>query len=139
MSFQLYKEGQGTLARGLLAFILIGTGIFAAVRLTAYMEGEDMLSGGLTIPLIGWDIGWRQLLAMGLVVPFGLLGIHLYNRPKLADFMIDTEGELRNKVTWPTAKEARNNSIVVVVTCILLGMWIVFADIVFKRLKELIY
>ncbi len=53
--------------------------------------------------------------------------------------MIDTESELRNKVTWPTPKEARNNSIVVVVTCVLLGLWIVFADILFKKLKELIY
>ncbi len=139
MSFQLYKEGQGTLARGLLAFIVIGTGIFAAVRLTAYMEGADLLSGGVTIPFIGWAIAWRQLLAVGLVVPFGLLGVHLYNRPKLADFMIDTESELRNKVTWPTPKEARNNSIVVVVTCVLLGLWIVAADLLFNKLKELIY
>ncbi len=139
MSFQLYKEGQGTWARGTLAFVVGATGIFAAVRGYGFLETENLLAGELVLPFIGWGVGWRELIALVILLPFGVAGIWLYNTPKLADFLVDTEGELKNKVTWPTQKETMNNSAVVVVTCVLLGLWVVFADLVFGYLKDFIY
>ena len=139
MSFRLYKEGQGTWARGTLAFIFGITGIFASVRLFGYLEAEGIAEAGFQIPVIGWEIGLQSLLVGLVLVPFGVVGVWLYNKPNLADFLIETEGELKNKVTWPTRKEATNNSIVVIVTCVLLGLWVSFADTVFHWLKKVMY
>ena len=63
----------------------------------------------------------------------------LYNHPRLSDFLIDTESELKNKVTWPTRKETTNNSIVVIITCVIFGLWISFADVVFQKIQNLLY
>ena len=38
------------------------------------------------------------------------------NKPSLSDFLIETEAELENKVTWPTRDETTRNSLVVCVT-----------------------
>ena len=54
-------------------------------------------------------------------------------------FLIETEAELKNKVTWPTRKETTNNSIVVVVTCLFFGLWIAFADVACQWAQDLLY
>ena len=43
------------------------------------------------------------------------------------------------KVTWPTRKETTNNSIVVVVTCLIFGLWISFADVLFQKIQDFLY
>ncbi|MGA1778858.1 MAG: preprotein translocase subunit SecE, partial [Planctomycetota bacterium] len=59
--------------------------------------------------------------------------------PKLTDFLIETESELKNKVTWPTRKETTNNSVVVVVTCVIFAVWISMADVVFQKIQDFLY
>ena len=40
MSFRLYKEGQGKWARGALAVILFGVGLFATISIADWLEGN---------------------------------------------------------------------------------------------------
>lgn len=138
MAFRLYKEGQGTKARNLLAFVVGGTGFFASV--TAYEFLRSKVQGSFfTIPLFNWAVSVASIVAIVVLGIFVAAGIWLYNNAKLSDLLIDTESELRTKVTWPTRKETINNSIVVVITCLLLGIWVVGVDILFGILKDGLY
>lgn len=140
MAFRLYKEGQGTKARGALALTVGVLGILAAMRLYEAMEGGTLEQRSvLNIPFFNWAVNWGSILAGLLMCGFVMVGIWLYNHPRLSDFLIDTEAELRNKVTWPTRKETVNNSYVVVVTCLLLGIWIMMSDYVLQSLKQWLY
>ncbi|MEM7231827.1 MAG: preprotein translocase subunit SecE [Planctomycetota bacterium] len=140
MFFRLYKEGQGTWARGTLAGVIGLTGIMACMRLYERLqEAEWAQSALITVPFFNWGVKGDVIVAGLLIIPFGLVGIWLYNHKKLADFMIETETELKTKVTWPTRREAINNSIVVMITTILMGLWVFLADIVFQFLSRRVY
>ena len=130
---RIYKEGQGIWARGGLAFVIGVAGLFASVRSYQWLEEREYLD---------WDllgIKAAALASVAIFIPFLVFGVWLYNHLKLADFLIDTESELKNKVTWPTRKEAVNNSVVVVVTCAILAVWIVLADSVLRVIKDWVY
>ncbi len=57
----------------------------------------------------------------------------LLNRQKWADFLIDTEGELK-KVSWPRFKESAGSATVVVVVVVVISLFLFFVD---KGLSEL--
>ena len=140
MSFKLYKEGQGTWARGALAAIVGAAGLFAATALFELLGAVEWATQKkATIPLFNWGISWQVIFAAAVLLPFGVAGILLFNHAKLSDFLIETESELKNKVTWPTRKEATNNSIVVVITCVLMGIWVTMADQMLRVIKNWIY
>ena len=80
-----------------------------------------------------------MILSALVLVPFGIAGIWLFNKGNLSDFLIDTESELLNKVTWPNRRETANNSVVVVITCVLMGIWVTSADQVLRMIKDWIY
>ena len=140
MSFRLYKEGQGIWARGSIATLVGVTGLYATVSFFSWLEGTDWSRAELfTLPFFNWSIRVQSVAALVVLLPFVLGGVWLYNNPRLSDFLIDTESELKNKVTWPTRKETVNNSIVVIITCVILGLWISFSDVIFQMLQDLLY
>jgi preprotein translocase subunit SecE len=60
-------------------------------------------------------------------------------KPKVADFIIDVEGELK-KVTWPTMQEVVNASIVVVICVVVLMGFLAGGDFALgKVVKRLIF
>ena len=93
----------------------------------------------LTIPFFQWVVELQSVAGLLVLLPFVLGGVYFYNHARLTDFLIDTEGELKNKVTWPTRKETTNNSIVVVITCLIFGVWISASDLFFQWCKEVVY
>jgi len=140
MSFRLYKEGQGIWARGALATPAGVTGLYATTSFYGWLEGTTWASKTLfTLPFFDWDVRLQSVAALLILLPFVLGGVWLYNRPKLTDFLIETESELKNKVTWPTRKETTNNSVVVVVTCVIFAVWISMADVVFQKIQDFLY
>ena len=130
---RIYKEGQGIWARGGLALVIGVAGLFASVKSFQWFEEREYLENTV------FGIKAAALASVAIFIPFLLVGVWLYNHLKLTDFLIDTESELKNKVTWPTRKEALNNSIVVVVTCFIIAVWVVFADSVLQVIKDWIY
>jgi preprotein translocase SecE subunit len=54
-------------------------------------------------------------------------------RPKVADLLIETEGELR-KVTWPKLEDVTNSSLVVVFCVLFLMGFLAAADYLLGRL-----
>ncbi len=140
MSFRLYKEGQGRWARGSLAALLLGVGLFASVSISQWFEGNAWGTEVLfTIPFVNMAIQTQYLLSVLVLLPFLLAGFWYYNQARVSDFLIETESELMNKVTWPTGPETVKNSIVVVVTCIVILCWIAFSDFVYAWVQEFVY
>lgn len=140
MAFRLYKEGQGSKARGVVAVVVALLGLLAATGFYDFMVARDFAESSLLkVPFFNWSIDFASLAAIVLFGLFVVFGVWMYNHPKLSDFLIETENELKNKVTWPTKRETFTNSLVVVVTCVLLTVWIVVADGVFDFVKGIIY
>jgi preprotein translocase SecE subunit len=133
--WKIYKEGQGKLGRGLLAFVIAIGGVFAVVSLHDAMPVKERL----TLPIINWSFDYRFLIEAPILVGVLIVGVWLFNRPATADFLIDTESELKNKVTWPSRREEINASTVVVVTVIVLGIFILAVDSVFNVVQGLVF
>ncbi len=75
------------------------------------------------------------LLAIPAISAFVL--IRYLNRPKVADFLIETEVELR-KVAWPSFKETRSASLVVIVTVLILAGFLAGSDFLLSRIVRLL-
>ena len=67
-------------------------------------------------------------ISLGIVGAIGFTLYRLLNRPRVADMLIDTEGELR-KVTWPTFADTWKGTLAVVVTVTFLLVFLTTADL----------
>ncbi|HVR75783.1 MAG TPA: preprotein translocase subunit SecE [Planctomycetota bacterium] len=133
--WRIYKEGQGKWARGLVAFIIGIGGVFAVVSL------HDMLPAWrrFDIPVVNWSFDYRFFIEGPILIAVLVLGVWLYNRPATADFLIETENELKNKVTWPSKEEEIRFSLVVVVTVFLLGVFIFTVDFCLTYAQDMLF
>jgi preprotein translocase subunit SecE len=124
MKFQIYKRGQGKYTRlgsGL------GWGIVAALGCLA-------LYGQLsTIDFQNQRVGmWiTTMVPVGVFVLLSVLIFWLLNKPSIADFMVDAEGEMK-KVSWSSRKEIMVSTTVVISVVVILGVFLGFADLLFS-------
>lgn len=131
--WKIYKEGQGKWGRGVVAFTVGLGALFVVASL------HDALP---TLPLLGflsWKVDYRFLIEGPLLIAAVVVGVWLFNHPSTVDFLIDTEGELKNKVVWPSKKEEINASLVVVTTVIILMLFILGMDFAFNQVREWAY
>jgi preprotein translocase SecE subunit len=117
-----------------MAFVIALAGIFGVMSLHNHLPAKSF-----RIPGINWQMDWRFLVEAPVLVAVLAWGVYLYNKPKVVDFLIDTEHELKNRVTWPSKKEEINASVVVVVTVIIMMAFIFAVDQAFHALKTWIY
>lgn len=114
--FEIYKRGQGRWTR-------IGT--FAGVMLITVI-GAGVLSDAIR----GWGLGWSM--GLGVYFQYGIpvllvagmawLMFTIVNRPRPADFLIATEGEMK-KVSWSSRREVIGSTkVVIIVTMIVAGL-----------------
>ncbi len=134
MAWRIYKEGQGKWLRGSLAFLIGVLAIFGVMSLHKQMSALHF-----RLPGINWQLDARHLIEAPLLIGLLGLGVWLYNKPNVVDFLIDTENELKNRVTWPSKKEEVNASIVVVVTVVILMVFISVIDQVLTKIKGWTY
>lgn len=120
--FRLYKPGQGYWTR-----VLSGIG-----------------GGTLVLAGAAWAWGklervqentayWQAGVAAGIIAVFGAVIFVLLNRPRIADFMIATEVEMK-KVNWPSRREIVGSTIVVIVGTLLIALLLFGIDIGFGAL-----
>ena len=134
MAWRIYKEGQGKWFRGGMATVIGLAGVFGVASLHDFMSPRPF-----QVPGVNWQLDVRYLVEGPLLVGILVWAVWLYNRPKLVDFLIDTEHELKNRVTWPGKKEEINASIVVVVTVVIMACFIFGADQAFHAIMTLLY
>ena len=139
MALRFYKHGQGKLSRGVAALTIGLIGAFGCYRLFLWLGGyrffrnvPELLEGVLGTDI---ELNLALLISTGSLV---ILAVGIYvlsNRPRIADFLMDTEAEL-NKVSWPTRKEVVGSSIVIIVVVSLLGLYIAVIDVVLARIRD---
>lgn len=117
---QIYKRNQGKtirLATVISVMVLVAWGCYVlSERLGAYRVNTYLRFG---IPL-------------GILLGVGVLMFWLVNRPRGADFLIATEGEMK-KVSWSSRKEIIGSTKVVIVTTLILAAILFLIDVVFAN------
>jgi preprotein translocase SecE subunit len=124
MSTAIYKQGQGYWVR-LMSAIGFGLLIMMGViwlwdQLSGFQIGDlesVYVQGGVSVIVIAVS---------------GLIGYHLIGRkPKLVDFMIATEGEMR-KVNWSTRREIAGSTVLVILLTLFIAVFCKIADLAFS-------
>lgn len=135
------KPGQGRWSR-LAAYVGVGVmALFGAVAVHHLPEWGSKWFGGenglASVPFLGAKIVLRPVFfpaaAFFLVT---MVAFHVFvNRPKMGEFLIDTQGEMK-RVSWPTRREWIGSTIVVIVLVFLLSMFLFGADYVLSPLMQ---
>ncbi len=123
MLFEVYKRGQGYYTR---LFTALGCGVIAAVgcwRLYEKLGGLDTAAST--------RIWIQTFVPVGLFVVFAILVFLMVNKPKIANFMIAAEGEMK-KVSWSSKKEIAASTFIVIVVVISIALLLMFTDIFFQ-------
>ena len=112
MAFGIYKKGQGYWTRVMSAIALGMLVLMGAVWLADNLKNVGI--GGLE-PVYTQAITFIVFLGVALWLGYYLIG----RKPKVVDFLIATEGEMR-KVNWSSRREIRGSTIVVIgLTCVI--------------------
>ncbi len=117
---QIFKPGQGTWTRGLTA---LGIAILVAFGIH-WVDSELEAKANEYVRVI-----------IGLIILAAFFGLAwwLLNKPRIVDFMIATESEMR-KVNWPTKKEIKGSTMVVIVGTLLITAILFVIDFGFASL-----
>lgn len=128
-----YRKDQGRYAR-MFAFwaivLLVAYGCFHAGGLSSLLEqwmGESNRTFIDPFPILK-TLKTSTLIALGVLVVVGFVVYRILNRPRIADTLIETEGELQ-KVTWPTWAEAWQGAMAVTTMVLILFVFLTLVDI----------
>ncbi|MHC4561906.1 MAG: preprotein translocase subunit SecE [Planctomycetota bacterium] len=131
MKVVIYKPGQGKYTR---VGTIIGVMLMVVVGAVVLSDKLGTWSSMLDTP------AWKFGLPAGIAAALALLISWLVNRPKAADFLIATEGEMK-KVSWSNRREVVGSTKVVIVTTFMLAGILFVVDLLlifaFKRLDIL--
>jgi preprotein translocase subunit SecE len=125
---EFYKKGQGRIVRrcALIAILLLA--FYGCYTLYNLPPSDSWW----WIPFFIIEkprIIFRPILIPSAAIFLGCVvgAIWFFNRPRVADFLIETEGELK-KVSWPQRKEFLTASWVVIVVIIVMSIFLFIAD-----------
>ncbi len=125
-----YKPDQGHRSRG---FTGITLGLLALHGCNSLYNFLSSSWWRTPLPGIGRVLGdefsleprFLMALILGVLSAYGLF--RMLNHPKVVDFLIETEAELK-KVAWASRREVIGSSIVVLITVIILSLYIFGVD-----------
>jgi preprotein translocase SecE subunit len=129
-----YKKDQGRYAR-MIAFwgvvLMVAYGCFHGGGLVTVLDRNVLPREANPVlieqfPLLG-SLKVSTLVALGVTAFAGFATHRVLNRPRLADALIDTEGEM-HKVTWPTLGETWTGTVAVAVTVAVLFAYLTVID-----------
>ena len=124
MSVGIYKQGQGYWVRLMSA---IGLGLLVMMGVVWLWDQLSGVQVGDVEPVY-----IQGGIAVITVAICGLIGYHLIGRkPKLVEFMIATEGEMR-KVNWSTRREVVGSTILVILLTLFIALFCQVADLGFS-------
>ena len=118
MAFKIYKRGQGYYTRLVSALT-----VFAIIAI-----GSFVLYQKLTVVGNPWI---EIFVPIGVCAVFSFLVFWVVNHPKIADFMIAAEGEIK-KVSWSSRSEIIASTIVVIGVVIFMSTLLFVADFFFQ-------
>lgn len=89
---------------------------------------------GVANPKIGGAVDATSFLGAALAA---VLCVVLWKRNEVYDFCFETVDETR-KVVWPNKKETRDNTIVVIITSVIMSLILGFFDLIWAKLSNFI-
>jgi len=126
MALPIYKSGQGYWTR-VLSAVGAATLILAGAA-WLYAKIVPMFFGELDKAIY-----IQAGTAAGVIVVFGLLVYWLLNKPRIVDFMIAVEAEMK-KVNWPSKKEIIGSTWVVICGTLLIAALLFAINLAFTWL-----
>jgi len=135
---RFYRPDEGSRVRNLMAACIGGLAYWGL-----YCQ-YHWLAGGWwseALPGIGRALGDeftidpRSIIALVLTIAIAVGLYTLHNYKKWADFLIETEAEMK-KVSWATKRQVVQESLVVVVTVVILGVYIFAVDMVITTTQK---
>jgi len=101
-----------------------------------YADGMGWVFGqaGIANPKLAGGI---EATAFGAVALSAITAVVLWKRAEIYDFCIETIDETR-KVVWPNRKETRDNTVVVVITSVIMSLILGFFDLIWAKLTNFI-
>jgi preprotein translocase subunit SecE len=125
---KIYKKGEGKIVRTCALIAALALLFYGCCSLYDIPHTESWLYRTLTvIPVLNIVIRNMFLICAPIFVGLGLLIFWYLNRPQVADFLIETEGELR-KVSWPPRKEYITSSGAVLVLIVIIAIFLYLTD-----------
>jgi len=131
-----YRKNQGRYAR-MIAFwslaLLFAYGCFRSGGMVSvvagWMSSDEVLLE--PFPLLK-QLRISSLIVLGVFGAMVFLLHKILNQPRLADLLIDTEGEMQ-KVTWPTWGEVQQGALAVAAMVLVLVGFLTVVDTVFTK------
>lgn len=119
--------------RRVLLFCWLALGVMLA-KVFADTLGWGFGAAGIANPKLAGSVDATALLgiALGAVV-----AVALWKRKEVYDFCFETVDETR-KVVWPNQKETRDNTVIVVITSVIMSLILGFFDLVWAKLTNFI-
>lgn len=125
MKFRIYRRGQGKHTRLWTAFALAAIVILGCLRLYEQLRAAELSQDN---SIQTWV---ETLIPVGVFLIFAWLIYWVVNTPKIADFMVDAEGEMK-KVSWSSRKEIMVSTTVVVVVVATMAVFLGVVDLAFS-------
>jgi preprotein translocase subunit SecE len=119
MQLYLYKKGQGYYTRLWGAIACFALAAIGSYRL------YQILTGTTNNPWV------YTIIPAALLAAITILIYWLQNRPKVADFLITSESELK-KVTWSSKDQIITSTIVVLAVVVILAILLGGIDVIFR-------
>ncbi len=122
MVFGIYKKGQGYWTRVMSAVAMGTLSLMGSAWLAEQLKDKS---------IAGLEPVYTQAISFVLVLAFcAWLGYFLIGRkPKVVDFLIATEGEMK-KVNWSSRREIRGSTVAVIGMTFIVAILISFLDYV---------
>ncbi len=121
MALSIYKPGQGKWTR-----LLTAAGIGIIVFTAAFWVGGEMDA----IPDEASRELWKTVMFALVMLGGGAMTYWALNRPRIADFMIATETEMK-KVNWPSRRDIVGSTWVVILGTLLMAVFLFLVDLGF--------
>jgi preprotein translocase SecE subunit len=141
---ETYKEGHGVLVRRVTFVALGALVVWGGLELYNWIASADWVRrnrwggvGGYKIPVIDQYIDPAFAISWIVIIGGCVLLYRFLNKERAADFLIETDTEVR-KVTWPTWNDAWNSSLIVLLFVVVLTSFIFVSDFVITRLMNLV-
>jgi preprotein translocase SecE subunit len=138
--FRFYRPEDGHASRAICGLTLAALFLWGAYSFHEWLPESwrnDPISKALQESLGSeFVLTWGVIASTALAIAF-LYGIFwLINWPKWVDFLVETEAELK-KVSWASRRQVVTESLVVVMTVLILGAYIFGIDTILYQVKQL--
>jgi len=129
--FNFYRPEEGHRSRAVIGIAIAVLSLYGCHALWDWLPKGQEDFWGKKLYDLGGDEQFRLnpavTLAVALSLGFLIATFKLINYPRFVDFLIDTENELK-KVSWASQRQVISESIVVLATVIIIGIYVFCID-----------